>query len=197
MNKKIFQFLCAIPLLYSLSSCVSLGGAEAPPAFLVLTPENSVSQGETKSTSAANSLVVLIPSVPRKLDTNRIPVQINDSSIAYIQGAYWADKPARLMQQLLSETVTATTGQLVLDDAESSGKSNHHITGTLTEFGINESGRYAIVQYDAVKLQSGKPIEKRRFEARRTVIEINAAEAGAALNEAANEVAIAIAKWTQ
>lgn len=193
MNKLLFSI--ALLSLLATTSCVSLGNTEAPPAFLVLTAQNSVSADAINSSSAANAIVVLIPDVPRRLDTNRIPVQISDSSIAYIKGAFWSDKPARLMQELIAETITAQTGRLVLDGSQSSGQSGNKISGTLSRFGLDEAGSHAIVRFDGIKLNSDGVIEKRRFEARRDVSIIDAEQAGIALNDAANEVAIAIAKW--
>jgi len=195
IHKKTITFI-ALPLIYILSSCVSIGNTEAPPAFLVLTPENNIKADSVNTIQASNATIVLIPDVPRKLDTNRIPVQVSDSSIAYIQGAFWADKPARLMQGLIAETITATTGQLVLDGTQTGGLAKKKISGTLSEFGINEQGSYAIVRYDAVKVNRDNIIEKRRFEAQRNISTIDAIAAGEALNEAANEVATNIAKWS-
>jgi len=187
----------ALSLLMMTSACVSLGTAEAPPAFLVLTPQTSGGVDAINSSNAEDSVVVLIPDVPRRIDTNRIPVQISDSSIAYIQGAYWADKPAKLMQELIAETITASSGKLVLDVAQSSGLSKNKISGTLSRFGIDEKELAAIVRYDAIKLNANGKIEKRRFEARRNLSIIDATQAGEALNLAANEVAIAIANWVK
>lgn len=195
MNKLSFPIIIAA--LLATSSCVSLGNSEAPPAFLVLTAQNSVKTNSINSSRAADAIVVLIPDVPRQLDTNRIPVQISDSSIAYIKDAFWSDKPARLMQELIAETITAQSGRLVLDDSQSSGLAQNKISGTLSRFGLDESGLYAIVRYDGIKLNSGGMIEKRRFEARRDISLIDAEQAGIALNEAANEVAIAIATWVK
>lgn len=195
MNKISYPII-ALSLLMT-TSCVSLGNTEAPPTFLVLTAQNSIAANSVNSAAAADTIILSIPTVPRTLDTNRIPVQISDSSIAYIQGAFWSDKPAHLLQELLAETITATTGQLVLDGSQSKGLSENRISGTLSRFGIEESGSYAIITFDAVKRNKEGLIEKRRFEARRNVSIIDAQQAGAALNEAANEVAIAIANWTQ
>lgn len=193
MNKVTLPI--ALSLLMITSACVSLGNTEAPPEFLVLTAKATSDVDAVNSSNAEDSVIVLIPDVPRRIDTNRIPVQISDSSIAYIQGAYWADKPAKLMQELIAETITASSGKLVLDVAQSNGLSKNKISGTLSRFGIDEKSLTAIVRYDAIKLNAEGKIEKRRFEARRDLSIIDAAEAGEALNEAANEVAIAIANW--
>ncbi len=193
MNKITFPI--ALSLLMVTNACVSLGNTQAPPEFLVLTAQISSNADFANSSNAEDTVVVLIPNVPKRIDTNRIPVQINDSSIAYIQGAYWADKPARLMQELIAETITATSGKLVLDVAQSNGLSKNKISGTLSRFGIDEKQSAAIVRYDAIKLNADGTIARRRFEARRNLSKIEAVQAGEALNEAANEVAIAIADW--
>lgn len=188
-------FPIALSFLMITSACVNLGTAEAPPALLVLTAQTNSETKTLVSSNSEDSVVVLLPNVPRRIDTNRIPVQISDSSIAYIQGAYWSDKPAKLMQELISETITASSGKLVLDVAQSSGLSKNKISGTLSRFGIDKQESAAIVRYDAIKLNGEGKIEKRRFEARRSLSIIDATQAGEALNEAANEVAIAIANW--
>ena len=138
---------------------------------------------------------MLLPEVPRKIDTNRVPVQIDGSSIAYLKDAVWADKPARLMQLLLMETISAKTGRLVLNEVDAGGKAQQFLTGSLIEFGIDASSMEAVVVYDAVKLVRGQVVEKRRFEAREPVLEVAAAPAGAALNKAANDIAVQIAAW--
>jgi cholesterol transport system auxiliary component len=163
--------------------------------MLVLTADNMVARGTSRSAGSSEALVILAPEVPRKLDTNRVPVQIDSSSIAYIKDAFWADKPARLMQLLLSETVAAKTGRLVLNEVDAGGKAQQYISGGLLEFGVDAATNEAVVVYDAVKLIRGQPTEKRRFEVRKPVAEVQAATAGAALNQAANDVASQVADW--
>lgn len=185
----------ALPLVMALGACVSFGG-KAPPSMLVLTSDNIVSAGSARLASSAETLVIQTPAVPRKLDTNRIPVQINASSIAYLKDAFWADKPARLMQSLLVETLSAKTGNLVLNEVDAGGKATVYLSGSLLEFGIDAATNEAIVVYDAVKITRNSPAEKRRFEARRPLSVVAPAQAGEALNAAANDVAVQIAGWT-
>lgn len=184
----------ALPLIMALGACVSFGG-KAPASMLVLTADNMVTAGAAKTATAADALVILTPEVPRKLDTNRIPVQIDASSIAYLKDAFWADKPARLMQNLLAETVSAKSGNLVLNEVDAGGKAVRYLSGSLLEFGIDAATNDAVVVYDVVKIVRGNATEKRRFEARRPVTAIEPASAGAALNAAANDVAGQIADW--
>jgi cholesterol transport system auxiliary component len=186
--------LCALPLIMALGACVSFGG-KAPASMLVLTADNVVAAGTARTATATDALVIQIPQVPRKLDTNRVPVQIDASSIAYLKDAFWADKPARLMQMLVAETVSAKTGNLVLNEVDAGGKAVRYISGSLLEFGIDAETNEAVVTYDVVKIIRGNATEKRRFEARRPVAAIAPAPAGAALNAAANEVAGQIADW--
>lgn len=186
--------LCALPLIMALGACVSFGG-KAPASMLVLTADNVVAAGTARTATATDALVIQIPQVPRKLDTNRVPVQIDASSIAYLKDAFWADKPARLMQMLVAETVSAKTGNLVLNEVDAGGKAARYISGSLLEFGIDAETNEAVVTYDVVKIIRGSATEKRRFEARRPLTAISPAPAGAALNAAANEVAGQIADW--
>ena len=186
--------LLPLSMALMLGACVNLGG-KAPPSMLVLTPDKSVTEGTMRSGAAKDALVVLIPEVPRKLETTRVPVQINGSNIAYLKDAVWADKPARLMQMLLMEIIAANNGKLVLNEVDAGGKAEHYLAGTLLEFGIDASANQAVVVYDAVRLQNGKAIEKKRFEARQNVAEVKAGAAGSALNDAANKVARDIAAW--
>lgn len=190
-NQKLF-----LPLLLplALGACVNLGG-KVPPSMLVLTSAQTVGSGTAHHGAAKDALVVLIPEVPRKLETNRVPVQIDGSNIAYLKDAVWADKPARLMQMLLMETIAAKNNRLVLNVVDAGGKAEQFLAGTLLEFGMDSARNEAIVIYDAVRLQNGKEVEKKRFEARTTVFEIKASSAGSALNEAANRVAADIAAW--
>lgn len=181
-------------LAMTLTSCVSFG-AKAPPTMLVLTAVTGVAKDSVKTGAASDALVVLAPEVPRKIDTNRVPVQIDDSSIAYLKDAVWADKPARLMQLLLMETIAAKNGRLVLNEVDAGGKAQQFLSGSLLEFGVDATAMEAVVVYDAVKLAKGQVVEKRRFEARRAVTKVESAFAGAALNDAANDVAGQIATW--
>jgi cholesterol transport system auxiliary component len=185
---------CAGILVLTVGACVSFGG-KAPPSLLVLTATNTVANGTAKSGVSSDALIVLLPEAPRKLDSNRVPVQINDSSIAYLKDAVWADKPSRLMQLLLMETIAAKSGRLVLNETDAGGKATQYLSGSLLEFGVDAAASEAVVVYDAVKLARGQTVEKRRFEARRPVAAIEPGSTGVALNEAANEVAAQVSDW--
>jgi cholesterol transport system auxiliary component len=181
-------------LAVALSGCVSFGG-KAPVSMLTLSADAAVVSGANKSGTANEALVVLIPNVPRKIDTNRIMVQIDSGNVAYLKESVWTDKPAVLMQQLLAETLAAKSDRLVLNEVETGGKAENFLSGQLVEFGIDASNMQAIAIFDAVKIRKGQPIEKRRFEAKEGLTKVEPAEAGEALNAAANKLAADIAAW--
>jgi cholesterol transport system auxiliary component len=192
--KIIKHAMFASVIALSLGACVSFGG-KAPPSLLVLTAANSVANGTAKSGASSEALIVLLPEAPRKLDSNRVPVQIDDSSIAYLKDAVWADKPSRLMQLLLMETIAAKSGRLVLNETDAGGKATQYLSGSLLEFGVDASTTEAVVVYDAVKLVRGQSVEKKRFEARRPVSAVEPGPSGIALNAAANDVAVQVSDW--
>lgn len=193
-KKTVLAKALAASALLSLSACVSFGG-DAPISMLTLKADTAVAAGANKSGMAKDALVVLIPDVPRKLDTNRVPVSIDTGNIAYLKDSVWADKPAVLMQQLLSETLTAKNGTFILSQVETAGKAENYLSGQLVEFGIDASTMEAVALFDAVRIRKGVPIEKRRFEAREGLSKIEPAQASEALNGAANKVASAVADW--
>jgi cholesterol transport system auxiliary component len=194
MLKVAIKIFAPMSLALALGACVSFGG-KAPPSLLVLTPQQSVAEGAAITGDAKDALIVLIPEVPQKLQTTRVPVQIDSSNIAYLTDAVWADKPARLMQMLLMETIAAKNGRLVLNEVNAGGKAQHFLTGSLLEFGLDATRNEAVIVYDAVRMRGGMQVEKRRFEARETVVEIKPGAAGAALNQAANTIANDVAAW--
>lgn len=184
----------AVASALTLSSCVSLGGT-APASMLTLTATSTVTAGESKTGMAKDAMVVLIPEVPRKLDTNRVPVQINTGNIAYLKDGVWTDKPAILMRHLLAETLAAKNGTLILSEVETAGKAENYLSGQLVEFGIDEASMEAVAIFDAVRIRKGQPVEKRRFDAREGLTKIETGEAGETLNAVANKIAEDVATW--
>lgn len=192
--RKATRLALVLAAASALSACVSFG-SKAPVAMLTLSADAGVAAGSKLSGQAQDALVVLTPQVPRKLDTNRIPVQIDAGNVAYLKDSVWTDKPAMLMQQLLAETLSAKNGKLILSEEETGGRAENYLTGQLVEFGIDESRMEAIAIFDAVHIRKGSPIEKRRFEAREALFEIRPGAAGQALNIAANRLAGEVAGW--
>jgi len=181
--------------LLPLAACISFG-AEPPPQLLTLTAVSQPAIGQPRSGATADAITVLAPETDRTLDTVRVPVQINDSAIAYVEDAIWAEKPARLFRGVLAETIAASSGRLVLDEIEAGGERGTLLGGQLKAFGYDADRGDVVVHYDAVLRTPGQPLRKQRFEARAPLGGKLAPDTvGAALNRAANEVAAAVAGW--
>lgn len=188
--KKALVLLAAVPL----SACISFG-SKPPPSLLTLDSAAALQPGQTQDSTGANTITILVPAVGQALATQRVPVQASDTSIAYLKNAQWAELPNRLFARLLSDTVTAKTGRVVLSTAQSLSDPGERLTGELRNFGIDAAARQAVVTYDAVLVRQDNQVEKRRFEARAPLSAIAPGPAGTAINQAANDVAGQVADW--
>jgi len=177
----------------ALAGC--FGGAKVPPVLLTLSPEAAASTQLTRAAAAGEAVTIDVPIVARELKSVRVPAQIGPTSVAYVKDLQWVDMPDRLFQQLLSETVTRTTGRVVLDPRQSSLDPGLRVTGTLQRFGYDASEGNVVVIYDgALSTAGGTRVETRRFEGRAPA-DGTAQTVGPALNRAANQVALEAAKW--
>lgn len=188
--KTLLVLLAAVPL----SACISFG-AKPPPSLLTLNSAAALAPGQTQDSAGANTITILVPVVGQALATQRVPVQATGTSLAYLKDAQWAEYPARLFARLLSDTVTAKTGRVVLSTAQSLADPGERLAGELRNFGLDATQHRAVVTYDAVLMRKDNTVEKRRFESRVPVGEIAPAAAGVALNQAANDVAGQVAGW--
>lgn len=177
--------------LVTLSGCVSLG-PKVPDTLLALTPTAAPAAGSGTSGTFANALVVMEPSVEARLAVTRVPVQIDDANVAYLKKTMWVERPSRLFQRLLAETIRARGSRLVIESDP--GASGLHLSGRLLDMGYDARTQSAVVRYDAVK-ESGGRVETKRFESMVPVAEAEAKYVGPALNEAANAVAKQVADW--
>jgi len=180
----------------TLSACVSFG-SEPPPFLLTLTADAAPAAGQARTTGEAQALTILIPTAPQKLRTQRIPVQQDDASIAYVKDAQWVEAPQRLFQRLLSETVAARTNRVILDEGQYLTAPGEQLAGQLLDFGVDEATNEAVVVYQAMLVGAGgKSVTQRRFEAREPIGgKIEAKRVGEALTTAANKVAGDVAGW--
>ncbi|RJF94023.1 ABC-type transport auxiliary lipoprotein family protein [Sphingomonas cavernae] len=187
--------LSALVAAFVLAGCISFG-AEPPPSLLSLTPEATTAAGTSRTIAPGEAITVLPPRVPAALATNRVPVQADATNIAYVKDAQWVDNPNRLFRALLSETIAAKTGRVVMDFRQFSFDPGVRIGGELRNFGVDAQAMEAVVTYDATRTLPGSDrIEERRFEARVPVTEVRAGPVGVALNSAANKVAADVAAW--
>ncbi len=193
MKRPIPGTLLATLLSLPLAAC--FGGAKVPDALLSLTPAAAVPIGQT-GTTAAGTVTIAVPAVPQSLATARIPVQVSDTTVQYLKDAQWVEPPQRLFARVLSDTITARTGRVVLATAQSFADPGARMSGELRNFGVDATTNEAVVTFDAALIRAdGTKLEKRRFEARIPVAEIAAQPVSVALNDGANKVAAEVADW--
>lgn len=178
-----------------LGGCISLG-AKVPPQLLTLTAEQSAPAGAVASGRLADAIVVLEPETDQRLAVSRVPVQVDDASVAYLKDATWVERPARLFQNLLAETLRAKGGgRLVFAGNDINARGASLLNGRLTEMGYDARSRSVIVRFDAVRQSANGTVATRRFEVVEENVAPKAQEVGPALNKAANAVAAQVADW--
>lgn len=180
----------------SLSACFSLGG-KVPPFLLTLDADAAPVAGEARTANEGATLTILVPTAPQKLRTTRIPVQEDNASVTYVKDAQWVEAPQRLFQRLISDTVSARTSRVVLDEGQYLTAPGDQLASQLVEFGVDARTNEAVVVYQAMLVSSaGKTVTQRRFEAREAIGgKIEPKPVGEALTRAANKVAVDIATW--
>ncbi|HOB15343.1 MAG TPA: ABC transporter [Novosphingobium sp.] len=188
--------LTVLPL--ALSACVSLGGGggKGPATLLTLTPAATAPAGSAISAPAAEALMVMEPETDQSLAVLRVPVQVDDANIAYLQGAQWVERPTRLFRALLAETLRAKTGRLVLEDSQSNVPvAGLRLSGRLIAMGYDARSRSVVVRFDAIRTGPNGEVQTKRFESVIDGVAPVPAEVGPALNKAANAVADDVAAW--
>ncbi len=183
-----------LALLLPLAGCISFGG-KPPKQLLTLTSTASLPVGSTQNSATASTITITVPAVPQSLAVARVPVQTGDI-IAYVTGAAWVEAPQRLFARLMSDTIAAKTGRVVLTPAQSFSDPGARLSGDLRNFGVDGTTREAVVTFDGALIRGdASKVEKKRFEARVTLDKIDATTVGPALNQAANQVAGEVADW--
>ena len=178
-----------------LSGCGLLGG-KTPPVLMALAPSAAVPVQTNRSAASGDTITVVAPSLIQEINTNRVPVRQGGIAIAYVKDAQWVDTPDKLFRDLLSETIAARTGRVVLSDRQRTLDPGARLTGQLLAFSVDADRSEAVVTFDAALLRGGGDrVETRRSEARVPVATIDRATVSAALNQAANQVAGDIATW--
>ncbi len=178
----------------ALSACISLG-PDVPETLIGLTAERSAAPGTLGGGELAEAIIVFEPQAPQRLDVTRVPVQVDEARIAYLKDAIWVEKPARLFQKLLAETIRAGGRRLVLDSPDPGIPSGTRLFGRLVDMGYDARTSEVVVRYDAIRESPGGEIETRRFESRVGGVAADAGAVAPALNTAANAVARDVAAW--
>lgn len=189
-----FKTSIALTGACALAGCISLT-PEPPESLLTLTATTMAQAGAATIGTDATAIAIMEPTTPQRLNVTRVPVQIDDTAIAYVENATWVEKPARLFQRLLAETIRAKSGRLVIDDDETSIVPETYLRGTLREFGFDARTGSVVVQYDAMRSRAEGGVETRRFESVQPGVSPETGPVGEALNRAANDVANQVAEW--
>jgi cholesterol transport system auxiliary component len=190
LRKAMLPVLLALPL----AGCLSLGG-KAPEQLLTLTSARMAPAGASTTGQAATALAVVEPATDQRLNVTRVPVQMSDSTLAYLKDAFWVEKPARLFQRLVAETIRSKGTRLVVNEGDLGYAAATKLTGQLLDMGYDATSGSAVVRYDAMLQRPDGQVLTRRFESRVPGVAAEAAAVGPALNQAANEVADQVAEW--
>ncbi|MDX5983553.1 ABC-type transport auxiliary lipoprotein family protein [Sphingomonas echinoides] len=195
MVRSSTKVLLALAAMVPLAGCISL--APKPPAsLLTLTSTTALPAGNTQTSGTAPTITIQVPVVGQSLAGTRIPVQASETSIAYVAKAQWVEPPNRMFARLLSDTIPAKTGRIVLSSSQAFSDPGAVLSGELRAFGVDAGTQDAVVVFDGSLIRTtGKVVEKHRFEARVHVSTIAAVPVSVALNQAANTVAGEVADW--
>jgi len=197
--KLLLRIAGAAALAVSVGGCSLgglLGGGSKPPVTLVtLTPEAAEPASMARTAAAGQSVTIEAPAVSHELANVRVPVQVTPTDVQYVANLQLVDTPAKLFQGLLAETVRRTTSRVVLGSGQTSLDPGLTVSGELQKFGYDASTGQVVVTYDgALSAVGGARVETRRFTAT-APSDGTAASVGPALNRAANQVALDVAKW--
>ena len=124
-----------------------------------------------------------------------MPVQISPTDVQYVTNLQWVDTPDKLFQDLLEETVRRTTNRVVLDPNLTGLDPGVTVRGELERFGYDARTGQAVVAFNgSMATAGGQQVQSRRFVAS-VPADGTGASVGPALNRAANQVALEVAKW--
>ena len=184
--------LLAFALVLPLGGCLGLGG-KVPPTLLNLTADHAAAAGSGSSGTYRSAIAVLDPVAEMRVDVTRVPVQVDDTTVAYLKGALWVERPSHLFRHLMAETLRARGKQLVVEG--DSGTAALKLGGRLIDMGYDARTGSAVVRYEAIKERSNGAIETKRFESVVGGVVAQPGPVGVALNQAANTVAGQVADW--
>jgi cholesterol transport system auxiliary component len=186
-------FLLAAGLLLPLAGC-SFGG-KAPPELLTLTAAATAATAQPRTAGQGNVITVTVPTAPHAIENTRVAVYVGPTSIQYLKDGVWADQPSELFRRLLSETVAARSGWVVVDPTVYTQVQGVVLGGQLLQFGYDPARGEAVVLFEASLARPEKAVTTNRFEARVPAAAADGATVAAALNQAANQVARQVADW--
>jgi cholesterol transport system auxiliary component len=196
--KLLLRAVAPVALALAVGGCSLgglLGGGKTPTTLLTLKAEAADPGQIQRIANAGQTVTIATPIVAKELRTTRVPVQVTPTDVQYVTDAQWVDTPDRLFQDLISETVRRTTNRVVLHGRQTNLDPGLTVSGELQRFGFDAQTGQAIVSYDAnLSTEGGTRVESRRFIATAPT-DGTAASIGPALNRAANQVAVEVARW--
>jgi cholesterol transport system auxiliary component len=161
--------------------------------LLNLTADHAVAAGSGSSGTYRSAIAVLDPVAEMRVDVTRVPVQVDDTTVAYLKGALWVERPSHLFRHLLAETLRARGKQLVVEGDP--GTAALKLGGRLIDMGFDARTGSAVVRFEAIKERANGAIETKRFESVVRGVTAQPGSVGAALNQAANAVATQVTDW--
>ena len=205
MRERVWPRMAGVLLgALALAGCVNvnLGGGKPVGMLIRLTPRDSTSP-TIKPDSAqpaspvapAGAILVTDPETDRSLAVTRVPVQVDDTRLAYLADVAWVDRPSRLFRGLLAEALRAKGAGVVLEDDQPAPQGARRLSGRLLAMGYDARTRSVVVRYDALWPGPDGRLVARRFEAVEPGVHPRARDVAPALNRAANDVATQVAEW--
>ena len=189
------HFKAVTGAMLALLATACFGGPAVPDQLFTLYAEQPRAAAAPRSAAEGAAITVVEPTVPQALRTNRVPVYVTDTSIQYLEDAYWVENPGPLFGRLIGEVIAARTGRVVLDAGQYTHDPGTRLTGQLLRFGLDPARMEAVALYDAAIARGEGGIATNRFEARVPVADAGPAAVALALNRAANDVAEQVAAW--
>ena len=194
MTRPPLSLLAAVAAL-PLAGCISLS-PKPPASLMTLSATTPLAAGPARVTDDKGAIAVAPLSAIPALGNTRVLVTSGPTAIAYLKGGMWASPPAALFRSLLSETITVRTGRVVPEPRQQAVQPDTRLMGQVSAFGLDGPGFAAVVTFDASIVHNGSDkLEARRFTARVPVNSEDPAVVGAAINQAANQVAADVADW--
>jgi len=195
MSLAAIRMLAAPALLLAMAGCVSLGGGKPPPFLLTLSADKQVPAGTTANGTGTSAIMVMVPETDQRLAVLRIPVQVDDTQVAYLVGTAWVERPSRLFRGLLAETLRTRTQALVLEDTQAAPVGGTRLSGRLIDLGFDARNQSVVVRFDAMRTGPKGELQTKRFESVVPGVQAKPEFVGPALNKAANDVAGQVADW--
>lgn len=181
-----------LPAIAALALSACFGGAKVPSTLLTLTP-SAAEAGIDRAGAAGEAVTIELPVASEEIRQVRVPVLEAPGRVTYVKDLQYLETPDRLFQQLLSETVKRTTSRVVIDPRQTGIDPGTRVSGVLQRFGYDTATGTVIVTYDATATR-GATVQTRRFTAT-AAADGTAGTVGPAINAAANDVALQVARW--